>query len=420
MIRALYVKDVKKVFKSLVFWMFSVCSLVFIISQFGLSFTVSGSLLTKPEKEDYEELDMDYYRNDIIKDAIGKLGYEYTKGYYITYPLGLYKEKLICDSDSLKIEGILKELTGADKDIITDWYKNNKEAVYITKLQVGGQYYNVKKYAPPSVNTLLSWDIFLEKMDMICEILGNGSYYEKRKLEERIKDVDTYEEVLANYNGLMIRDKITGAYARLMSDYLGILLAFFPVVIGVYFVHEDKKDRITEVIYTRKASSWVIIFTRYLAGLTAIMITILVIMGIHCTIVAAIYSLKGYQVDYFAFIKYSFGWLMPTAMTSLAVGFFMSELVNGILAIVVQFLWLWGSVMLSATSLVAYAGINIVPRFNAFGEYTKFNLFFNELLINRLVYVIVSILVVIMTVFVYSLKRRGIIHAGNKLSDNEE
>lgn len=66
---------------------------------------------------------------------------------------------------------------------------------------------------------------------------------------------------------------MTGAYARLFCDYVGILPAFF----GVARVIRDKRSKSSQVMYTKPASSAVMIVARYLAMVIVLFIPVLIL-----------------------------------------------------------------------------------------------------------------------------------------------
>ena len=65
----------------------------------------------------------------------------------------------------------------------------------------------------------------------------------------------TYEEAMEEYNSFLYDDKITGGYARLFGDYMGIALGILPVFLVVTRELRDRRAGMEELIYTRTASS---------------------------------------------------------------------------------------------------------------------------------------------------------------------
>ena len=64
-----------------------------------------------------------------------------------------------------------------------------------------------------------------------------------------------YEEALEEYNQIINKDKVTGGFARLFCDYMGLALGLYPVFLVVMIWMKDRMSNATELIYSRKVSS---------------------------------------------------------------------------------------------------------------------------------------------------------------------
>lgn len=246
----------------------------------------------------------------------------------------------------------------------------------------------------------LSYSRFTELMEKADDILGGGSKYGESCRGQNAQVPMTYEEAMAEYQDLIEKDRLTGGYARLFSDYMVIFLGILPVFLAVTRGLRDRRCGMQDLIYTRKSSSASIVVSRYLA-----MLIMLVIPLSHCLKHA---SSAGISVDLYAYVKYMFGWLLPTIMAVTAVGTFLTELTDTALAILVQGVW-WFIVVFSSTGSLhggAY-GWNLIPRHNTEMNWTGYHNGFAQLAANRILYASFAVLLVILTVFVYSQKRKG-------------
>lgn len=412
--------EMSRIFKSKVYWLFVIIIIMYSIFQFSIIFTMNEEAISCPKEEDYEGYNLEELKLEIMSDKIGNLGYDFAEGTYNAAPFGINKQVRLSDNDMGEIELILEFLIGQEKQEFENWFKDYNNCREIVIIGEGDYKRTIMKSIPPAISQLLSWEQFLGRMEAVSAIIGRGSYYDRDMIEKNLVYEKNYEEELRDYNALLNEDKILGAVARLISDYLGIILSFLPVMLGVMIVHEDKKNNICDIIYSKKISSFKITYSRYFAALISIMIVVLIIMFLPTTVIGIRFVISGYQVDFLAFAKYSFGWLMPTAMMSLAMGFLISELINGMVAIIIQFLWFYSFDVLYTGTIIGHAGLEIAPRFNAFGEYHRFALFFNELLLNRVFYLIASIGIVFITAILYEIKRKGKFGVKNAIYHNEE
>lgn len=399
--------EIKRIIKSKVYLLFVIFFTLFALFQTATVFGFNPALISYPKEEEYKNNNLDNIRVEIKTDKIGNLGYEFIKGRYEAAPFGIIKEVELSKSDSKIIENILDELIGQEKKEYEPWFQDYYKCRKVVTKVEGKYSIDVMTNIPPAINDSITWEQFLGYMEEVSKIIGNGSNYGRVQIEKELANVKSYEVAVQNYNDLLEKDKIVGAVARLLSDYFGIVLGFLPVMLGVFIVHEDRKYSIGNIIYSKKMSSFQIVYTRYFAALIAAMWVVIIALFIPCTFVGIISLKHGYEVDFLAFAKYSLGWLMPTVMISLAMGFILSELINGIVAIIVQFIWVYGTALLSDGIIIGNAGYKIVPRFNTFGEYHRFEAFFHDLLVNRISYGIASIVIITLTVILFEWKRKG-------------
>lgn len=217
----------------------------------------------------------------------------------------------------------------------------------------------------------------------------------------------TYEVALEEYNDVLEKDHLSAAYARLFCDYMGIMLAILPVFIAVTRGLRDRRARAGEVIYSRSASSFHIITTRYLAMIIMILLPVILISFIPALECLYYGTSIGIAIDHFAFIKYILGWLLPSIMIATSVGVFLTELTDTAIAIVVQGLWWFISLFMGLMNMMGGYGRNLMPRHNTVGNYSIFKENIEILIANRITYASVAVLLIIASVIVYDLKRWG-------------
>jgi predicted transcriptional regulator len=330
----------------------------------------------------YEEI-----AEQIVPKATRKLLNEYCQGSYVAYPIGFIKYVKLNKTDTEKIEAILIEITGINIDKLKKM--NNSESL-----------------SEILANININYDRFKELMEEASSIVGVGSNYSKENLLRLGLRPKTYEEAMKEYKDLIYGDKITNAYARLFSDYLGIVLGLFPAFVVVFYMMRDKKSNMHELIYYRKVSSFKLIVCRYVALVWMMMVPVLVLAVISTVQFLGIGDSLKVSIDYFAFIKYSFAWLLPTVMAVTALGMLLTVLTESVLAILIQIVWFFMA-MASAGLGGNYALMQLIIRFNTPGERQLFISNFNSILLNRLFYVVLSATLLALSVYILNLKRIG-------------
>lgn len=376
MFGTLFVKECRQTAKSLIYWLIVVILALFFFSQLG-----DMAVASKP-KEGQENYGVTYSKDKqvIMESTLGKLAEEYNRGTYITYPIGFYKSVKISDKESERIKEILEEAAG-----ITDY------------------------------------EHFLTLMEEVDDILGGGSSYAEDMAASNAVVPKTYEDAMKEYENLVEKEKLTGGYARLFCDYMGIMLSILPVFLAVTRGLRDRRAQMEELIAVRKASSAAIIGSRYLAMIVMMMIPVLVLSCFPLAECMKYAATAGISVDYFAFVKYSLGWLMPSVMTAAAVGLVITVLTDTAAGVLVQGIWWFIAVFGSMSSMSGGAyGWSLVPRHNTVGNYDGFKEQFLTLAANRALYAALSIVLVITAMWIYSQKRKGRLNIRGKIRANRK
>ncbi len=178
----------------------------------------------------------------------------------------------------------------------------------------------------------------------------------------------------------------------------------------VFLWMEDRMDHMTELLYIRKVSSLKLVLTRYLAGITMVLIPVILLSFESLIPLISFGSEHGISIDCFAFIKYILWWLLPTVMIVSATGVFFTLLTDSSFAVLLQFLW-WmidrGVTGLSGDTKM----ITLMIRHNTLRGYELVKDRFHVICMNRLLMAGISILLVILSVWILQQKRKGKINA---------
>lgn len=433
-----FIHELKKVVLSFSYTLFVIIAVFALFSQGVFHFSDSG--ISRPvaggnygtKKEELPEI--------IMPAALQSLYVAFLENNYKCYPIGFIKNVKLNDNEQMRIAGIIADITGMDTNEIYrtqgDAYSNGNNVSFEVSgdgnLQSDGDGGFVitnndnengtnkqEEGIDLSVRRDISYAEFKERMQEADDILGGGSPYAEESLIGFGTVSVSYEEALTAFELAMEQDQITGGYARLFSDYaVAMVFAIFPVFLAVLMSMKDKYAKMAELIYTRKASGIKIIGMRYLAVLTAVMIPAIILSYISNASVWGLYN--GMKLDYFAPLKYDFGWIMPTAMMSIAVGMFLTELTGTPIAIAVQGVWWFIDVNIGIRSVsTAYSLIRLAPRHNAgAGSYFRTGVFldhFSDLLCNRLLFTVMSVVLVVVTALVFEAKRKGKFNGNEKI-----
>lgn len=425
----LFIKECSKTIKSIPYLI-----LVLVLLIFGYTQIVPDFVALKIPQPNQQDFGTKYEENpdSIMSSAIQSLYNEFISNSYIAYPIGFYKNVKLNDRRQFEMSEILAVLTGESSDDLmkASGVEPEGKEIFIgdaDEIQQAAEFHqnedgsyqvvipeddttgdNIAESAAisdVSVSENLTYEHFRELVEQADKLIGGGSHYCETYIDDFGQVPMTYEEALEEYNSILKNDKVTGAYARLFCDYYGIMLAVFPVFVAVALGMKDRRSKIRNLIFTRKISSTGIIFVRYLAMIVSMLIPVLLIAAYASFSVSAMYS--GMDLDSFAFFKYAFGWLMPTLMISTSIGIFFTELTDSPIAIAIQGSWWFFDVFKGIKQLEGGYGLELSPRHNILGSTQVYLDNFSTLMNNRIIYVVLSILLVVMTVLIYEQKRRG-------------
>lgn len=443
----LYLKECKKITASIIFYLF-IAILIFSwfqnfrgVTQTEINWAngippadigFERPLLSKPsEKDDYFGSKVSEDNPEAIMTGVTRaLLSEYEANSYATYPLGYYKAITLSGDEQKQVLGILCEITGLTeeelKNLPGDYFPAvtgtiiSFDAMNVDKdgnlnLEMGSgtdEKSEDNKYA--HFVSQVTYEHFKELMRKTEAVIGEkGSQYSPEMMLTYFGMSEmTYEEALEEYNQIINQDKVTGGFARLFCDYMGLALGLYPVFLVVIIWMKDRMSNATELIYSRKISSTKLVLSRYLAGITMVLIPVL-LLSIESLVPLISFGAKnGIQIDCFAYIKYIVWWLLPEVMVVCAIGMFFTLLTDSPIAIVLQFLW-W-MVDKGATGLSGDTKLTtLMIRHNTLRGYETIQEGLQIICMNRLLMAGIGILFVILSIWVLTSKRKGKINAAN-------
>lgn len=435
----LYIKECKAVSKNIVYWIFIFIMILFFSSQFwpevvgdlklennanlpDNSYNAKPSPLLSPDSEGIQLGFMEAEVPEMIMpNAVASLAKEHSQNEFGGYPFGFYKVTKMSEKELSEIEQIITDITGLSSAEILAAIKDGEKAgkigpfpgISLDQLGYDGDYSDF-------IPVIVDYDTFKEKIKIVDKMIGGGSAYAEENLASLSFRPITSEDVMDNYESIIYKDKVSNAYARLYCDYMGIVVSLLAVFVPVAFLLRDRRTRINELIYPREVSSLKLIGMRYLSLVTMTFIPIILI-SIEPIIRLAIFGAEqNIAIDYLAFVKYSFAWILPSVLVVTSVAFFFTILTDTPIGIIIQFAWSFVSVITGRdlSGLAGESGFAFVIRFNETGNYAAVQEQITAMIINRVSYSVLAIVLLALSVIVYEQKRKGRLDVGSKLRKN--
>lgn len=393
----LYVKELRRVVFSKIFILFFAAEVFFaFFTQFWHDMGLSYKSFDPPVPGgDYGMMVVDD-PHTLTQEATASLINDYINNNYTTYPYGFIHTVHLKGTDKDKIAAILNKLTG-----ITDLDK------YASGLKVEYRYDDYNQYVVPELGVLdnVSIDDFHALMTEADNILGGGSVYSPDEIMVNFSlGPMTYEEALAEYNGLINDDRITNGYARLFCDYHGIFMVLLPVFLITVYLSSDRRSKMQQLIFSRRISSVKLVMARFAALVTAEMLPVIFTAFLANVRVAQYYDPA--MMDPFAMFKYSFIWILPTVVAVTGIDMLLTGLIPAVAVVIIQFgVWFMTAVMGSMSS--DFGVFDLIIRHNTEMDRKGFMDNINVFAQNRLFFTALGLVCTLMYVFVWNLRREG-------------
>ncbi|MGG5316195.1 ABC transporter permease [Enterococcus sp. AZ072] len=388
---SLVIKEMKITLKSMTFWVVILLIGLFAFSQIGSDLTMIKE--PKPNEEEYG-LQPTKDPKKIQESTYQQLFPEYINNSYATYPLGFLKSVRLSNNQQKEIEKILTSASEMSIDELTKKYQesitSNGQTVFSFPVKKG---YSYKE--------------FQQNMHRAEKIIGKGSNFEEKRYKSKAVEPKTYQQAHKDFQKIVEEDQVSGAYARMVCDYFGIILALVPVFLAATVIVRDKRAQAQQVIFTKQTSTAKLIISRYFSCILLLVVPILLFVlmpGMQSLTMAKNLHAQG---NLLLFYQYVLGWLIPTILAVVGIGFLLTELAGGIVAILAQLLFWLANLFMNGGSITGSAGWNLIPRFNEVGQRDLFSQMLPELIANRIFWSVMGIICCLLTVLLADYKRKG-------------
>jgi len=386
-------------------------------------------------------------QNQMMLAVTKKLLYCYKKNSYEYYPFGYIKEKVFSKSEQARVLKYLQEITGMDRaEILKDTEetipKESSDSKDSSEIQISGQGAYVAKPETGSLNEAgqytfqpeeweyvenpsvsdrekeyhddfsiqVSFHRFMKIMDEINSMIGKNSYFSKSLLNLYYgeNDMESSPITLKQHEEFYKKDKITGAFARYYCDSIALAVLLLPVFVITASMAGDRRNKVMELVYTKSISSFQLIFIRYLANIGMMLIPIL-LLPLKSFIVLARYAAStGNTINMFAFPEYIIGWILPTLLFITALSLFLAVLTRSSISVLIMgILWILFKPSVGKMAGGNYELFDFVIRHNTLKGFGRMMQQFHMLVINRILITGIAFLFVLLSVWIYQVKRRG-------------
>lgn len=395
-------KELGITLKSLTYWLAVLFIGVFLFTQLGSDFVSLKQ--PEPGQSDYGTA-RTTDKKDIQQQTISSLLQQYNNKSYNTYPFGFLKVVKPSKSDQATIKEILERATGKTiEELNQEQSQTANGSIQIDPIALAAKLPIAKDY---------SYKTFEKDMKKVEDLIGSGSDFAKDTyLNQSLKQL-TYKEAAKNFQTTLNKDRVSGAFARMTCDYLGLILALVPVFVAATVVLRDKRAQSQLVVNSKQISTLKLQGTRFLSTVLLILLPVL-ILSLLPAIQSAYVAQKYHHVgDLLLFYQYIIGWTLPTIVAVVGISFLITTVFNGLVSVIFQLVFWLLSLMVNGQRIIGSIGFNLIPRFNNVGSREIFESIFSELVVNRVFWLALGLICFLISCVIFDLKRKGRVHYGN-------
>ncbi len=327
----------------------------------------------------------------IMPTLIGRLAEDVQRNTFSAYYFGFYRAVHLKESELELLQGIIRDCTGMD-------------------------YKTVSELMPEEISVVCSYETFQDKMKIAEDLIGSSSSYTYEAYSQIATVPKTYEEAADDYAWITSVERVSGAYARVFCDYMNIIALFFSVFITVAVLMRDKRQGIDEVLFSRSISTAKLLLIRYLACVASLILPFIAVSVLPTCRFIVFGIQTGLDVNALAYLQAILLWIAPSVMISAAVGFLMTFLTENHAGILVWSVISFISLVTSAEHLAdGVYTLNPLVRFNSLEHTERFYAGLSAFLYNRLFYAVLAVIILMISMWIYDRRRRGIPNVCNSI-----
>ncbi|KDP66480.1 hypothetical protein, partial [Staphylococcus epidermidis] len=247
---------------------------------------------------------------------------------------------------------------------------------------------------------------FKNYSNSVSHVVGWGSQYSKNNISLfGIKNMSKSKYVKEK-NIIKNKEYYYGAYSRYFSDIMGVVLGILPFFLGAQMILQDKKSNAIKTIHSKSISSYQLISTRVFTILVLAYLPVLLVSIYFVTCLSMIHQISMFSL--FIFYKILILWTLPTLIFTIAMGFFVTIILNSYLGVMIQIVIWFINLNIGSRAIEGCYGSLLIPRHNTLFNAVFFYNHFNQILANRFTYFGLGLLLILLSTYIFDLKRREV------------
>ena len=448
----LFGMECKKIVKSILYWVLVLALLAVSLYQYEPAVESELQRTNDPVSIFYTTSDGYADEHSSIPDeamehammigATNRLISNYRSNRYEYYPFGYVKEKTMSAKEQAVILQYLMELTGLSEQALNGMAdgagdtnigdvpisgggafilepgkgSTNENGQFVIEpddwqyVSVDGVSFKASSQSSDTFEIQVSFERFQEIMEEVNRLIGRNSYFSWTMLTLYYFGNDMEDNPITEqqHRDFYEGDQVTGAFARYYCDSISLVVLLLPAFVIVDLMLRDRRRKMQGLTYPRSISSARVICTRYAAAVCMTMLPILILPVKSLLVLMRYCDSIGAQADALAFAKYTLAWIAPTVLLVMAIGLLVTVLLENYTAILLTgLIWLVGRPSVDKLAGGNYGLLDLIIRHNTLKGYGRMLEDIQMLALNRITVSAAAFMLVGLSVFVYSIKRKG-------------
>lgn len=232
---------------------------------------------------------------------------------------------------------------------------------------------------------------------------GNSPYWVYTECTRRFHGRE-YNDALKEFT-LTYEHGISNGYAYVFLDNCGIIIGFIAIIYSFMSYTEEKRKNVNGYIYTANVSSSRYVLYKYLADTMPLMLASVIysLLGAACFIYWNYKFNYGYDISIIPFLIKTPFIIFPTILIITSIGHFLGILLcSETLDIIAQFILFYLSM---GYGLSDKFRITLLIRYNNFDDYTLYQNCSGNVIMNRVIIVLLSVILTGFTVVLFNYRR---------------
>ena len=277
-------------------------------------------------------------------------------------------------------------------------YKNSEK---MKDVKINFSYSDIKPYLKELEEKLHIYSLYYTGMNSTRWY--NSPYHVYTKCTGRFHGRE-YNDALKEFT-LTYEHGISNGYAYVFLDSCGIVMGFIAIIYSFMSYTEEKRKNVNGYIYTANVSSPRYVLYKYLADTMPLMLASIIysLLGAACFIYWNYKFNYGYDISIIPFLIKTPFIIFPTILIVTAIGHFLGVLFRSeTLDIIAQFILFYLSM---GYGLSDKFRITLLVRYSNFDDYTLYQNCFGNVILNRAIIILLSVILTGFTVVLFNYRR---------------